>query len=100
MKASIVTSIILMASLGFSGIAVANCADDAVNTCNNKHPNPNKSDHAYELYELCLKAQLSQKCPSNASVDPFIKGQVVKPETAKWAAKSERRPVIRAAQAR
>jgi hypothetical protein len=46
--------------------AAANCADDAVDTCNQKHPDPNKSKGAYQKYELCIKAQLGQKCPPNA----------------------------------
>lgn len=70
MKRSTLSAAVLAVALGFSGLAMANCADDAVDTCNTKHPNPNKSDHAYELYELCLKAQLGQKCPGNASIHP------------------------------
>ncbi len=66
MKTSTIAIILLTATMGFSGQAMANCADDAVNTCNNKHPDPNKSNQAYELYELCIKAQLGQKCPSNS----------------------------------
>ncbi len=59
-------SIVLAATLGYSGLVSANCADNAIDVCNAKHPNPNKSDHAYELYELCINAQLSQQCHNAA----------------------------------
>ena len=67
MKTVITGAVALFLAFGVASTVSANCADDAVNTCNKKHPDPNKSDHAYELYDLCIKAQLGQKCPSNSS---------------------------------
>ncbi|WP_409526187.1 hypothetical protein [Nitrincola sp. MINF-07-Sa-05] len=67
MKTSKLIPILFAATLGFSGLAMANCADDAINTCNAKHPDPDKN---YGAYELCIKAQLGQKCPSSASAHP------------------------------
>ena len=51
------------AVMGFSGLAMANCADDAIAVCNEKHPNP---DANYGAYNLCIQAQLGQKCPHSA----------------------------------
>ncbi|GGK65360.1 hypothetical protein [Amphritea balenae] len=68
-------SIVFLVAL--SGSAFANCADDAVNTCNKKHPTPNSSSNAYDKYELCIKAQLGQKCPNNSS-SKALKSQVAK----------------------
>ncbi|WP_139349830.1 hypothetical protein [Thioalkalivibrio denitrificans] len=53
---------ILVAAMGFTGPAMANCADDAIDVCNAKHPDPDKN---YGAYELCIKAQLGQKCPKS-----------------------------------
>lgn len=66
MKTSKLTLLACALTFGFSAMASANCADNAVDSCNSKHPNPSKSDHAYELYELCIKAQLGQQCPNSA----------------------------------
>lgn len=62
----------------FSGAVFANCADDAIDTCNAKHPDPNKSSSAYDKYELCIKAQLGQKCPSSSAESNALKAQVAK----------------------
>lgn len=60
-------------AFALSGNVFANCADDAIDTCNKKHPNPNGSSGAYDKYELCIKAQLGQKCPkSNASTKALL----------------------------
>jgi hypothetical protein len=67
MKPTTFVLLVLIMTFGVPGTASANCADDAIDTCNAKHPDPNKSDSAYDLYELCIKAQLGQKCPNNAA---------------------------------
>lgn len=64
--------------VAFSGGVYANCADDAVDTCNKKHPNPNSSSSAYDRYELCIKAQLGQKCPSGDASSKAITNQLSK----------------------
>ncbi len=68
--------IILCLALFGASTALANCADDAIDTCNEKHPDPNKSDGAYGAYELCIKAQLGQKCPNSQSGNQGILTQV------------------------
>lgn len=67
MKASAFISIVLAATMGFSGLTMAHCADDAVDICNSKHPNPDSSQQARDRYELCINTQLSQKCPDSGS---------------------------------
>ena len=56
----------------FASGAMANCADNAINTCNKKHPDPDKSDHAYGLYELCIKAQIGKHCPKNSAAGKMV----------------------------
>lgn len=67
MKTLITAVVTLLLAVGVVSTVSANCADDAVNVCNKKHPDPNKSDHAYELYDLCIKAQIGKKCPGSSS---------------------------------
>ncbi len=76
MKAMLIGLAVLALTFGGVSIASANCADDAIDTCNGKHPDPDKSDHAYELYELCIKAQLGQQCPNSSSSNQAVLGQV------------------------
>ena len=76
MKAILIGLAVFALTFGSVSIASANCADDAVDTCNAKHPDPDKSDHAYELYELCIKAQLGQQCPNSSSSNQAVLGQV------------------------
>ena len=66
MRTLITAILTLILAFGITPSASANCADDAIDTCNAKHPDPDKSDHAYELYELCIKAQIGQNCPNSA----------------------------------
>ncbi|SDT89217.1 hypothetical protein [Halopseudomonas salegens] len=76
MKTAKLIPAIMIAAMGFTGLAMANCADDAIDKCNEKHPDPDKN---YGAYELCLKAQLSQKCPENVG-STAASGQLMAPQ--------------------
>ena len=51
-------------SIGEGGLL--NCADDAIDICNKKHPEANAA------YELCIKAQLGHKCPKGTATPHWI----------------------------
>ena len=72
MKIVITAIVALLLSFGIVSTVSANCADDAINTCNAKHPDSDKSDQAYDLYELCIKAQIGQNCPNSAAGNAAI----------------------------
>lgn len=60
----------LALSLGTYSVAHAeeNCADKAVATCNDRHPDPGTAGSAKnKQYNNCIKAQLGQQCPSSSS---------------------------------
>ena len=78
MKSFVFAVTILCLALGSTSTLLANCADDAIDTCNAKHPDPDKSDQAGQLYELCIKAQLGQKCPNSAAQNKDIVAKVQK----------------------
>ena len=76
MKSIVFAVAILCLTLGSASTALANCADDAIDTCNANHPDPGKSDDSYDLYELCIKAQLGQNCPNSAADNNAIIAEV------------------------
>ncbi len=59
--------LVLLLLTGFAPGVMASCVDDAINTCNKKHSVPDKSDHAYGLYEQCIKAQIGKQCPKSTA---------------------------------
>lgn len=74
MRTVIIVFVTLLLSFGVVATVSANCADDAINTCNEKHPDSDKSDQAYDLYELCIKAKIGQNCPNSSAGNAAIKG--------------------------
>lgn len=76
MKTAKLIPAILVAAIGFTGPVMANCADDAIDACNAKHPDPDKN---YGAYELCIKAQLGQKCPKDSG-SGSVSNQLLAPQ--------------------
>lgn len=59
----------LALSLGTYSVAHAeeNCADKAVATCNERHPDPGTAGSAKnKRYNDCIKGQLGQQCPKSS----------------------------------
>ena len=76
MKMSKLLAAMFAAAMGFTGLAMANCADDAIAVCNGKHPDPDKN---YGAYKLCINSQLSQKCPKDLGSGP-ARNQLMAPQ--------------------
>jgi len=58
---------VLLFITGFTSGVMANCADNAIHTCNREYPDPDKSDHTYGLYERCISVQINEQCPASSA---------------------------------